>query len=518
MSESHRDEIAKLEALFSANPDGRVFTHLAEAYRKAGELTRARETLERGLMRHGDYSSAHVVLGRVLLDLRDKQGAEASFRRVLELDRENRVALRALGDLARESGRSREALGFYRTFLLLDPSDEAVAELARSLEALVPPEAAPPSPGAGRDVMLLATLDDELGGPITVEAPAPLLPEPDVGSVGGLIDFGLVSTELPASGLDLEAKLDFGPSGATLDGPDEPADVPDLLLGAMEPEADPLTPGLQAGELPALAADDDARLPGLEIFAGGLAAEAEDEAPEGFALEEMAHGAEGDDETAFAPVVTETMAELYARQGLYAEAADVYRELLRARPDDERLHSRLREMEALADEPAEAPGFEAAIEFPELLSASLESDELPTLPPEEDGAWLPENLGEANVGGDPEEAPEPLPLLEPAPAREAARAGPEPTIGEFLRRLLAFRVAETPTAAAASPTPEPADEDEFDRLFGGGLFAAGTAEPPPPAEDPPALPTPAAGAGTAGGGADDDDLEMFREWLQNLKR
>ena len=33
MAESNRDEIAKLESMYAANPEGRVFTHLAEAYR-----------------------------------------------------------------------------------------------------------------------------------------------------------------------------------------------------------------------------------------------------------------------------------------------------------------------------------------------------------------------------------------------------------------------------------------------------------------------------------------------------
>ena len=78
MAESHRDEIAKLEALYASNPDGRVFTHLAEAYRRAGELDRAREILDRGLERHPDYPSAHVVLGRVYTDLgRDADAASS---------------------------------------------------------------------------------------------------------------------------------------------------------------------------------------------------------------------------------------------------------------------------------------------------------------------------------------------------------------------------------------------------------------------------------------------------------
>lgn len=135
MPEPHRDEIAKLEALFAANPDGRIFTHLAEAYRKAGELTRARETVEQGLERHAEYPSAHVVLGRVLWDLGEVDGAGQAFRRVLELDPENRVALRALGDLARETGRAAEALDHYRALLLLDPSDMEVEELTRTVES-----------------------------------------------------------------------------------------------------------------------------------------------------------------------------------------------------------------------------------------------------------------------------------------------------------------------------------------------------------------------------------------------
>ena len=99
MADPRGAEIAKLEALFSENPDGRVFTHLAEAYRRAGEPERARVLLETGLARHADYASAHVVHGRVLLDLGREEEAEAAFRRVLGLDPENLVALRALGDL-----------------------------------------------------------------------------------------------------------------------------------------------------------------------------------------------------------------------------------------------------------------------------------------------------------------------------------------------------------------------------------------------------------------------------------
>src|SRR5262245_29271471 len=98
MATPNRDEIAKLEALSSENPDGRVFTLLAEAYRKAGDLEQARDVLQAGLRKHPQYASAYVVLGRVLMDQQSGSDAEDAFRKVLELDPENLVALRALGD------------------------------------------------------------------------------------------------------------------------------------------------------------------------------------------------------------------------------------------------------------------------------------------------------------------------------------------------------------------------------------------------------------------------------------
>jgi hypothetical protein len=45
-------------------------------------------------------------------------------------------------------------------------------------------------------------------------------------------------------------------------------------------------------------------------------------------------------------LATETMAELYRKQGFHARAAEVYRLLLRERTDDERLRERLAEVEA----------------------------------------------------------------------------------------------------------------------------------------------------------------------------
>jgi len=154
MNDSHREEIAKLEALYASNPEGRVFTHLAEAYRKAGQLDRARSILDSGLQRHPDYASAHVVLGRVLSDAGDQAGSAHEFRRVLELDRHNLVALRSLGDLAASGDHAEEALYYYGELAILDPNDMVLQEeirrfrerAARSEASQAPPALAAQEP------------------------------------------------------------------------------------------------------------------------------------------------------------------------------------------------------------------------------------------------------------------------------------------------------------------------------------------------------------------------------------
>ena len=141
MPEAQRDEIAKLEALYAANPEGHVFTHLAEAYRKVGELDHAHGILTEGLRRHPDSASAHVVLGRLEHDRDDPEAARAAFTRVLQLDHDNLIALRFLGELALQRGDRGEALARFRELLGREVSDPAiqqtVEELSRHAESAV---------------------------------------------------------------------------------------------------------------------------------------------------------------------------------------------------------------------------------------------------------------------------------------------------------------------------------------------------------------------------------------------
>ncbi len=289
MSDAHRDEIAKLESLYAENPEGRVFTHLAEAYRKAGDFDRAQATLADGLQRHPEYSSAHVVRGRVLMDQDRTEDAEQAFRRVLELDPHNLIAVRSLAELARGRGADDEALEFYQRLLDQEPGDEEAREFVAQL---APESPAPEAWERGEE-------------------------ESDGEAAFGELDTGSFGQD-PGRGMSL---------------------------------------------------DDD-----------------------------------GDD----AEVRTETIAQVYARQGLYDRAAEVYRELVRARPEDESLRERLAEMEQLAEAQTEGGGevdavsdFDTEVPRPPGIGGALD----------EFGGF--EGFSSLPGGGDPESGPEQEPGMEP---------------------------------------------------------------------------------------------------------
>jgi tetratricopeptide (TPR) repeat protein len=198
MAESHREEIAKLESLYASNPGGRVFVHLAEALRKAGELERARSILTEGLSRHPDSASGYVVLGRVMADLEAPDEADAAFRQVLALDSGNLVALRGLGDIARFRGRRQEAIGYYRDLLNRTASNDEVRSLVALLEADLAAKEAEAADEASGSGVALDEPDAPYGRP---DAPAePFAAAPVADELPGL-----PSEEAAGAGLDAPA-------------------------------------------------------------------------------------------------------------------------------------------------------------------------------------------------------------------------------------------------------------------------------------------------------------------------
>jgi tetratricopeptide (TPR) repeat protein len=532
-----------------------------------------------------------VVLGRVLADQDRGDEADAEFRRVLELDPHNLVAIRSLADLARARGDRDQALDYYNRLLESEPTDEEARAIVEELTGGAPLEAeAGTTPEAGPDDVSL---------PAEAEAEAPWAAEPEEPWSGESEEPWSAGTEEEPSTAEAEepwASETDDPWGAS--APTEP-EAPESLDESREPDfdasADPWAapPGEpeeeevvdagdadEGGDMPSPWATTTPELEPAETdwTSAGAVGEGEltSEGAEAYGAEETVDGedeAAGEDE-----VRTETIAQVYARQGLYDRAAEVYRELIRVRPEDEHLRDRLAEMEQLAarsgaeeaaavedmgeegsepewsteleneaheeePEPYAVEGLQSTDFDPSEVDAStlagLETDETDPETGLRADTWSP--LGEETETSETapvDEAPE----EEPTPwAGAAAEAEEEPTDADSVWTGGDWG-GDEPDMTPHAWTEDEAEEDTSSpiRSYFGGLLgwadAGGTASESPASESPadPYAPPPDApapdepdegvrdegeeGTGASDASDDDDDLEMFRSWLESLKQ
>lgn len=168
-------EIERLRLLerYEEQPRGRLFAPLADCLRKLGELDEALAICEAGLERHPEYSSAHVILGKIQLERGDDAAARRAFERVLELDAQNLLAMRQLARLSEAAGDCSRALGLWTRLAALEPDGEGAREQVERLEALAR------SPGVEE-----TAVDPPAETEAVAEVPAPIAeaepePEPD---------------------------------------------------------------------------------------------------------------------------------------------------------------------------------------------------------------------------------------------------------------------------------------------------------------------------------------------------
>ncbi|HVO76448.1 MAG TPA: tetratricopeptide repeat protein [Candidatus Bathyarchaeia archaeon] len=129
------DDLENLIARYKGGRDSRAFAPLADAYRKNGEVDKAIEIIEKGLEKFPQYASAHVILGKCFYDKGATERAKSEFGRVLELDGENMVALKYMGDILLAEDKRRESAEYYRRILAIDPTNESVARTVKEMEA-----------------------------------------------------------------------------------------------------------------------------------------------------------------------------------------------------------------------------------------------------------------------------------------------------------------------------------------------------------------------------------------------
>ena len=137
-------KIRDLERRLDLDPGSRLFVSLAEEYRKLGRMRDALGALQKGLLAHPGYVAAQVALGRVYVEAGQTSDAVATFAKVLVADPGNLVAAKSLADIHLARGDKLEAVKKYKLYRALS-GDRKVDPIIADLETQVAPKpVAPP--------------------------------------------------------------------------------------------------------------------------------------------------------------------------------------------------------------------------------------------------------------------------------------------------------------------------------------------------------------------------------------
>lgn len=420
----------------------------------------------------------------------------------------------------------------------LPAGDFELAEFSAEVSPLSGFEATEFSVEAAADAAPLAELDEPASMPSAVSPLAGLdrvdLSADAIEPLSGLAGLEPTAGAVPDAPL-FEAPMDAGLEPAMdfdLASAPEPASAPQSLdLPLLDDEPIVESPSA-SGPRPRMTKSDMASIPLLADY--GLE---DDEAPSA--------PPEPRRPQPTPTFVTETMAELYLKQGFRAEAMAVYRQLIEQSPADTALRERLAALEAA---PEAAP--ESMPEFEVPAADAVEPEPAPANAVLADVSFA--GVGLRTPG-------EPTPVITPAvPSGPSARE----FFGAFARRAavatatVAAVAAAVPAADAAAPTPAatqaPTSAWPLDALFGApndvrdmhaaetlagmatfegpdggtGLGALVGGAPAQRRSVPRAsnslkfdqfFSTPGTPAAPASDGPADDDLDQFQGWLKGLK-
>jgi len=564
----YTSEIEKLERRYAENPKGRNFAPLADAYRKAGQVDQAIELCKSGLERHPDYVSAHIVYGRCLIDQKNAAAADQVFRKVLELDPENVIAFKVLADLAERSGRFSDAVIWLTKLLAADPMNGDAAEalaVAKGKAAQSPPVAKPTAPTPAvpglRDAATAAmrkpdfVVEHTSVQPVTPAAAVPA-PTGDLETFDGTLDFNAVAHDAAkAEGLEVQEEVVLRPSDVVVEGLartqyegsgmfkfDSSASAaravppPSPPRPSPEPEED----DLPTVDLPLIMPEDVAPRPAparrptpppVPVPPPAPAPPPPPPAPPRVSTPVAAAVTLSDDDGAAdtaalsraEPVLTETMAELYLKQGHQEEALRVYQALLAQRPADARLRARV---DAVSGRGKREEGRGKGV--------------APTGPTVQ--AFLRAILAARPGGGAPTTGASPFDSAFGVPSVEAEPGGGQPTYAAAddisLDQVFgddSGRPSSVPDAPAMSaslpPAPAPPSPAasvtqtggfSFDEFFGTGGGSGSGAESATGAGAPPAASRSPSSVSASGRRPklpveEHGDLDQFQAWLKGLK-
>jgi len=400
--------IEQLQKKLSKEPNSLVFMQLADEYRKDGQANEALRVLQEGLKRHPNYWTARVSIGRIYYESGDLGRALEELEVVVRAVPNNLLANRMLGDIYLRQNRPQEALKRYKIVQMLSPADHEVSahiqkvetHLADARSAETAPTVMIPAPipqiieetpvqsyeesdqfdepvEAELQPAVTAIADTQAPGEAAIQAelqaddqepftePAPAVemeefvdlatigPPPDEDSFWSIPE----STPPPASIIDTAPIEPLAAVPATAEVPwnrtnqmpiGEKPEQPDLSsIAGMFLESDSDSNELvDVREIPVIPADQQVPEDSFEELDSGeleqVLEESQEEIPPDSTYpmeDEESEADEGADE-----LTSESLAELYASQGLTDRAIKVYQKMLLNDPNNQRIVTRLQEL------------------------------------------------------------------------------------------------------------------------------------------------------------------------------
>ncbi len=364
------------------------------------------------------------------------------------------------------------------------------------------PEAARP-PQRNRDLVIEHASEEPASPRLDVKGtPA------DIETFDGTLDFNAVAhSAAKADGIEVQEEVVLKPQDLVVEGLAHTQFQSGIF--AMPPEAAEDEPTI---DLPLIMPDDglDAAPPEPQSVAEE-APPAPPAPPAAVALSDDDGAADTATLSRAEPVLTETMAELYLRQGHQEEALHVYQALLAKRPTDARLRGRVEALAGRGTREAGRGTGETVQLFLKRILAGRPGAPAHSAP----AARSPLEDAFAIAHSDTEPSFEPE-VVSPGEATRPATdsISLDQVFGDEGPRSSGVAPEAAPPPPAPSPAPQDTGGFSFDQFFspteppaGGGEVAPATPEPP---------------ARSSGGRLrppleDEGDLDQFQAWLRGLK-
>jgi len=118
------EDIERLKEKIEKDPNSKLFVPLAEEYKKSGMNDEAVDVLIKGLERQPGYLSARVSLGKIYFERGMLDEARAEFEKVIAAIPDNLYAHKKLAGIYKELGDKDKAVKEFSTVLKLNPMDE----------------------------------------------------------------------------------------------------------------------------------------------------------------------------------------------------------------------------------------------------------------------------------------------------------------------------------------------------------------------------------------------------------